>query len=201
MEQFISLFIKAVFVENMALAFFLGMCTFLALSKNVKTALGLGIAVIFVLAVTVPLNNIILNYLLAEGALTWISDDFATVDLSFWLAVVHQCGAASVQILEMFLDKFVPVLCNALGVPAVDYGELCNFGRAVVVERDYGFGESIVYGDDAGWLGADIVALAEIREKLAIELTRDLRSGHHLRHGGAHVAGLHVLLWRITVRS
>jgi len=117
MEQFISLFIKAVFVENMALAFFLGMCTFLALSKNVKTALGLGVAVIVVLAVTVPLNNLILNFLLNEGALTWISADFATVDLSF-LGLLSYIGviAASVQILEMFLDKFVPVLYNALGV-------------------------------------------------------------------------------------
>ena len=170
MEQFISLFIKAVFVENMALAFFLGMCTFLALSKNVKTALGLGIAVIFVLAVTVPLNNIILNYLLAEGALTWISDDFATVDLSF-LGLLSYIGviAASVQILEMFLDKFVPVLYNALGVflPLITVNCAILGASLFMVERDYGFGESIVYGVGAGlgWALA-IVALAGIREKL-----------------------------------
>jgi Na+-transporting NADH:ubiquinone oxidoreductase subunit E len=169
-EQFISLFIKAVFVENMALAFFLGMCTFLALSKNVKTALGLGIAVIFVLAVTVPLNNIILNYLLAEGALTWISDDFATVDLSF-LGLLSYIGviAASVQILEMFLDKFVPVLYNALGVflPLITVNCAILGASLFMVERDYGFGESIVYGVGAGlgWALA-IVALAGIREKL-----------------------------------
>lgn len=170
MEQFISLFIKAVFVENMALAFFLGMCTFLALSKNVKTALGLGIAVIFVLAVTVPLNNIILNYLLAEGALTWISEDFATVDLSF-LGLLSYIGviAASVQILEMFLDKFVPVLYNALGVflPLITVNCAILGASLFMVERDYGFGESIVYGVGAGlgWALA-IVALAGIREKL-----------------------------------
>lgn len=170
MEQFISLFIKAVFVENMALAFFLGMCTFLALSKNVKTALGLGIAVIFVLAVTVPLNNIILNYLLAEGALTWISDDFVTVDLSF-LGLLSYIGviAASVQILEMFLDKFVPVLYNALGVflPLITVNCAILGASLFMVERDYGFGESIVYGVGAGlgWALA-IVALAGIREKL-----------------------------------
>ncbi len=170
MEQMISLFIKAVFVENMALAFFLGMCTFLALSKNVKTALGLGIAVIVVLAVTVPLNNIILHFLLNEGALVWISDDFAAVDLSF-LGLLSYIGviAASVQILEMFLDKFVPVLYNALGVflPLITVNCAILGASLFMVERDYSFGESIVYGTGAGigWALA-IVALAGIREKL-----------------------------------
>ena len=170
MEQFISLFIKAVFVENMALAFFLGMCTFLALSKNVKTALGLGVAVIVVLAVTVPLNNLILNFLLNEGALTWISADFATVDLSF-LGLLSYIGviAASVQILEMFLDKFVPVLYNAFGVflPLITVNCAILGASLFMVERDYSFGESLVYGTGAGlgWALA-IVALAGIREKL-----------------------------------
>lgn len=170
MEQMISLFIKAVFVENMALAFFLGMCTFLALSKNVKTALGLGIAVIVVLAVTVPLNNLILHFLLNEGALVWISDDFAAVDLSF-LGLLSYIGviAASVQILEMFLDKFVPVLYNALGVflPLITVNCAILGASLFMVERDYSFGESIVYGTGAGigWALA-IVALAGIREKL-----------------------------------
>ena len=170
MEQFISLFIKAVFVENMALAFFLGMCTFLALSKNVKTALGLGVAVIVVLAVTVPLNNLILSFLLNEGALTWISADFATVDLSF-LGLLSYIGviAASVQILEMFLDKFVPVLYNALGVflPLITVNCAILGASLFMVERDYSFGESLVYGTGAGlgWALA-IVALAGIREKL-----------------------------------
>ncbi|MGB0966360.1 MAG: NADH:ubiquinone reductase (Na(+)-transporting) subunit E [Litorivicinus sp.] len=170
MEQMISLFIKAVFVENMALAFFLGMCTFLALSKNVKTALGLGIAVIVVLAVTVPLNNLILHFLLNEGALVWISEDFAAVDLSF-LGLLSYIGviAASVQILEMFLDKFVPVLYNALGVflPLITVNCAILGASLFMVERDYSFGESIVYGTGAGigWALA-IVALAGIREKL-----------------------------------
>ena len=170
MEAFISLFIKAVFVENMALAFFLGMCTFLALSKNVKTAIGLGVAVIVVLAVTVPLNNLILHYLLNEGALTWISQDYATVDLSF-LGLLSYIGviAASVQILEMFLDKFVPVLYNALGVflPLITVNCAILGASLFMVERDYNFSESIVYGVGAGigWALA-IVALAGIREKL-----------------------------------
>ncbi len=170
MEQMISLFIKAVFVENMALAFFLGMCTFLALSKNVKTALGLGVAVIVVLAVTVPLNNLILHYLLREGALTWISDDLAAVDLSF-LGLLSYIGviAASVQILEMFLDKFVPVLYNALGVflPLITVNCAILGASLFMVERDYSFAESVVYGGGAGvgWALA-IMALAGIREKL-----------------------------------
>ena len=170
MEQFISLFIKAVFVENMALAFFLGMCTFLALSKNVKTALGLGVAVIVVLAVTVPLNNLILNFLLNEGALTWISADFATVDLSF-LGLLSYIGviAASVQILEMFLDKFVPVLYNALGVflPLITVNCAILGASLLMMERSFNFAESAVFGAGAGvgWALA-IVALAGIREKL-----------------------------------
>ncbi|QGG79944.1 NADH:ubiquinone reductase (Na(+)-transporting) subunit E [Litorivicinus lipolyticus] len=170
MEQMISLFVKAVFVENMALAFFLGMCTFLALSKNVKTALGLGVAVIVVLAVTVPLNNLILHYLLREGALTWISADLADVDLSF-LGLLSYIGviAASVQILEMFLDKFVPVLYNALGVflPLITVNCAILGASLFMVERDYSFGESVVYGTGAGvgWALA-IMALAGIREKL-----------------------------------
>ena len=170
MEAFISLFIKAVFVENMALAFFLGMCTFLALSKNVKTALGLGVAVIVVLALTVPLNNLILNLLLKEGALTWLSPDLAAVDLSF-LGLLSYIGviAASVQILEMFLDKFVPALYNALGIflPLITVNCAILGASLFMVERDYGFGESIVYGAGAGlgWALA-IVALAGIREKL-----------------------------------
>ena len=117
MEQYIALFIRAVFIENMALAFFLGMCTFIAVSKKVDTAIGLGIAVIVVQSITVPVNNLLYNYLLKEGALTWISPDYASVDLSF-LGFLSYIGviAALVQILEMFLDKFFPALYNALGV-------------------------------------------------------------------------------------
>ena len=114
-EYYLSLFIKAVFVENMALAFFLGMCTFIAISKKIETALGLGIAVIVVLVITVPVNNVIYHYLLADGALAWAG--LPEVDLSF-LGYLSYIGviAAIVQILEMFLDKYVPALYNALGV-------------------------------------------------------------------------------------
>lgn len=170
MEHYISLFVKAVFVENMALSFFLGMCTFLAISKKIQTAIGLGVAVIVVLAITVPINNLIYGLLLKEGALTWISPDFATVDLSF-LGLLTYIGviAAMVQILEMVLDKYVPSLYNALGVflPLITVN--CAIMGAVLfmVERDYTFGESAVYGVGAGlgWALA-ITALAGIREKL-----------------------------------
>ena len=117
MEHYISLLVKAVFVENMALAFFLGMCTFLAISKKIQTSLGLGIAVVVVLAITVPVNNLIYTYLLKEGALAWAGEEFAQVDLSF-LGLLTYIGviAAMVQILEMVLDKYFPSLYNALGV-------------------------------------------------------------------------------------
>ena len=170
MEHFISLFVKAVFVENMALAFFLGMCTFLALSKNIKTALGLGIAVIVVLAITVPVNNLILTGLLKEGALTWISPDLAEIDLRF-LGLLSYIGviAALVQILEMFLDKYVPALYNALGVflPLITVNCAILGASLFMVERDYNFTESIIYGLGAGvgWALA-ITALAGVREKL-----------------------------------
>jgi Na+-transporting NADH:ubiquinone oxidoreductase subunit E len=168
MEHYISLFIKAVFVENMALAFFLGMCTFLALSKKVETAIGLGIAVIVVLAITVPLNNLIYTNLLADGALEWAG--LPGVDLSF-LGLLSYIGviAAAVQILEMLLDKYMPALYNALGVflPLITVNCAIMGASLFMVERDYNFGESVVYGVGAGvgWALA-IAALAGIREKL-----------------------------------
>ena len=170
MEHYISLFVKAVFVENMALAFFLGMCTFLAISKKIQTAIGLGIAVIVVLAITVPVNNLIYGLLLKEGALTWISDDFANVDLSF-LGLLTYIGviAAMVQILEMVLDKYVPSLYNALGVflPLITVNCAILGASLFMVERDYSFAESTVFGLGAGvgWALA-ITALAGVREKL-----------------------------------
>ena len=170
MEHYISLFVKAVFVENMALALFLGMCTFLALSKNIKTAVGLGIAVVVVLTITVPVNNLILNGLLKEGALTWISPALGDVDLRF-LGLLSYIGviAALVQILEMFLDKYVPALYNALGVflPLITVNCAILGASLFMVERDYTFGESLVYGLGAGvgWALA-ITALAGVREKL-----------------------------------
>ncbi|MCP4596309.1 NADH:ubiquinone reductase (Na(+)-transporting) subunit E, partial [Neptuniibacter sp.] len=163
-----SLAVKAIFVENMALAFFLGMCTFLAISKKVQTSLGLGIAVIVVLAITTPVNNLIYNMLLREGALAWAG--YPEVDLSF-LGYISYIGviAAMVQILEMFLDKYVPVLYNSLGVflPLITVNCAIMGAALFMVERDYNFGESVVYGISAGigWALA-ITALAGIREKL-----------------------------------
>ncbi len=168
MEEYLSLFIKSIFIENMALAFFLGMCTFLALSKKIETAMGLGIAVIIVQAVTVPANNFVYNNLLREGALAWAG--FPDVDLSF-LGLISYIGvvAAIVQILEMFLDKYVPSLYNALGIflPLITVNCAILGGSLFMVERDYSFGESVVYGvgSGAGWALA-IVALAGIREKM-----------------------------------
>ena len=170
MEHYISLFIRAVFIENMALAFFLGMCTFLALSKKVNTAIGLGIAVIVVMAITVPANNLIYNYVLREGSWAWLGEEYATIDLSF-LGLITYIGviAAIVQILEMFLDKYVPTLYNALGVflPLITVNCAIMGGVLFMVERDYNFPESVVYGIGSGfgWMLA-IVALASIREKM-----------------------------------
>lgn len=170
MEHYISLFIRAVFIENMALAFFLGMCTFLALSKKVNTAIGLGIAVIVVMAITVPANNLIYNYVLREGSWAWLGEEYASIDLSF-LGLITYIGviAAIVQILEMFLDKYVPTLYNALGVflPLITVNCAIMGGVLFMVERDYNFPESVVYGVGSGfgWMLA-IVALASIREKM-----------------------------------
>ena len=168
MGHYVSLFITSVFTENMALAFFLGMCTFLAVSKKVSTAIGLGVAVIAVMAICVPLNNLLYQFLLKDGALAWAG--YPNVDLSFlgllsYIALI----AATVQILEMFLDKFVPSLYNALGVflPLITVNCAIMGGVLFMVERDYNFGESIVYGigSGLGWALA-ISALAGIREKL-----------------------------------
>mgnify|MGYP000353735143 CR=1 FL=1 len=168
MEHYLSLFVRSVFIENMALAFFLGMCTFLAISKKIQAAIGLGIAVIVVLTLTVPVNNLIYTYLLRDGALAWAG--FPDVDLSF-LGLLSYIGviAAIVQIMEMFLDKFVPALYSALGVflPLITVNCAIFGGVSFMVERDYNFGESVVYGigSGVGWALA-IVALAAVREKL-----------------------------------
>ncbi|MBN98623.1 MAG: NADH:ubiquinone reductase (Na(+)-transporting) subunit E [Gemmatimonadetes bacterium] len=168
LEAYLSLFVKAVFVENMALAFFLGMCTFLAVSKKVETAAGLGLAVIVVQGVTVPANNLIYQHLLKEDALAWAG--LTGVDLTF-VGLISYIGmiAAMVQILEMFLDKFVPALYNALGIflPLITVNCAILGGSLFMVERDYNFGESVVFGlgSGVGWALA-IVALAGIREKM-----------------------------------
>lgn len=168
MEHYISLFITSVFIENMALAFFLGMCTFIAVSKKVSTAIGLGVAVVVVMAICVPLNNLLYQFLLKDGALAWAgmpNTNLSFLGLLSYIALI----AAVVQILEMFLDKFVPALYNALGVflPLITVNCAIMGGVLFMVERDYNFGESIVYGIGSGfgWALA-ISALAGIREKL-----------------------------------
>ncbi|NQU62782.1 MAG: NADH:ubiquinone reductase (Na(+)-transporting) subunit E [SAR324 cluster bacterium] len=169
LEAYLSLFIKSIFIENMALSFFLGMCTFLAVSKKVDTAMGLGIAVIVVQTITVPTNYLIYTFILREGALSWAG--FPNVDLSF-LGLISYIGviAAMVQILEMALDKYFPPLYNALGIflPLITVNCAILAGSLFMVERDYNFGESVVYGigSGAGWALA-IVALAGIREKMS----------------------------------
>ena len=168
LEAYLSLFVKSVFVENMALAFFLGMCTFLAVSKKIETAAGLGAAVIVVQGITVPANNLIYNYLLKEDALAWAG--LSGVDLTF-VGLISYIGmiAAMVQILEMFLDKYVPSLYNALGIflPLITVNCAILGGSLFMVERDYDFAESVVFGlgSGVGWALA-IVALAGIREKM-----------------------------------
>lgn len=168
MEHYIGLLIKAMFVENMALSFFLGMCTFLAVSKKIETALGLGIAVIVVQSITVPANNLALQYLLDDGALAWMG--LPEVNLRF-LSLITFIGiiAAIVQILEMFLDKYVPALYNALGIflPLITVNCAILGGALFMMERDYNFPESVVFGfgSGAGWALA-IVAIAGVREKL-----------------------------------
>ena len=168
LEHYLSLFIKAVFVENLALAFFLGMCTFLAVSEKVSTSIGLGIAVIMVQTITIPLNNIIYTWLLQEEALSWAG--ITGVDLSF-LGLISYIGviAAMVQILEMTLDKFFPALYNALGIflPLITVNCAILGGSLFMVERNYNFPESLVFGfgSGVGWALA-IAALAGIREKL-----------------------------------
>jgi Na+-transporting NADH:ubiquinone oxidoreductase subunit E len=170
MEHYLSLFMKACFVENLALAFFLGMCTFLAVSKNVKTAFMLGIAVIVIQTITVPMNNLIFQKLLKEGGLAWVSPSLGGVDLTF-VGLISYIGtiAAMVQILEMTLDRYFPALYNSLGIflPLITVNCAILGGTLFMVERDYNFPESVVFGvgSGVGWALA-ITALAGIREKL-----------------------------------
>ncbi len=168
LEHYLSLFVKSIFIENMALAFFLGMCTFLAVSKRVETAVGLGIAVVVVQAITVPVNNLIYHYVLQKGALAWAG--LEVLDLTF-LGLVIYIGviAAMVQILEMILDKFVPSLYNSLGIflPLITVNCAILGGTLFMVERDYLFGESVVFGIGSGaGFALAIIALAGIREKM-----------------------------------
>ena len=164
MEHYLSLFVKSIFIENLALSFFLGMCTFLAVSKKVKTAMGLGIAVVVVQAIAVPANNLVFTYVLKENALV------QGMDLTF-LGFITYIGviAALVQILEMFLDRYVPSLYSALGIflPLITVNCAIFGGVSFMVQREYNFPESVVYGVGSGisWALA-IVLMAAIREKM-----------------------------------
>ncbi len=177
-EHHLDIFLKAVFVENLALAFFLGMCTFLAVSKNVKTAVGLGIAVIVIMTLTIPANNLIYQYLLKEGALYKLLPSSVSAALSvtpesdfLFLGLISYIGtiAAMVQILEMTLDRYVPALYNALGIflPLITVNCAILGGSLFMVEREYNFAESCTFGfgSGVGWALA-IAALAGIREKM-----------------------------------
>lgn len=166
-----SLFLRSAFFENLAIVYFLGMCTFIAVSKNVKTAIGLGVAVIAVQGITVPLNNLLYTYFLAPGALARFGgESFESVDLSF-LGLISYIGviAAAVQILEMTLDRFFPALYNTLGIflPLITVNCAILGGSLLMIEREYGFGNSVIFGFGSGfgWAVA-IAALAGIREKL-----------------------------------
>ena len=168
MEHYINIFINAVFVENIILVFFLGMCTFLAVSKRVETAFGLGMAVIMIMTISVPLNHLIYYYLLREGALAWAG--LPDIDLSF-LGLVTYIGviAALVQILEMFLERYLPALQHALGIflPLITVNCAILGASLFMAEREYNYGESIVFGfgSGVGWALA-IIMMAAIREKL-----------------------------------
>lgn len=168
MSGYFELFIQSVFVENLALSFFLGMCTFLAVSKRVDTALGLGAAVVVVQVITVPTNTFLYHYVLEDGALAWAG--LPTLDLSF-LGLVAYIGviAAMVQILELVLDRYFPPLFHALGIylPLITVNCAILGGTLFAVERDYTMSESVVYGigSGVGWAIA-LIGLAGIREKL-----------------------------------
>ncbi|MDE2995998.1 MAG: NADH:ubiquinone reductase (Na(+)-transporting) subunit E [Bacteroidota bacterium] len=166
----VNIFIKAAFLENMVLAYFLGMCSFLAVSKTVKTAFGLGIAVIFVLAITAPLNWFVNTYFLTEGALSFIHPSLASVDLTFLQFIVFIATIASmVQLVEIIVERFFPPLYNALGIflPLITVNCAILGGSLFLIEREYAFDESVVFGLGSGFgFFLAIVALASIREKL-----------------------------------
>jgi Na+-transporting NADH:ubiquinone oxidoreductase subunit E len=170
MENLINIGVRSIFIDNMIFAYFLGMCSFLAISKKVSTAFGLGIAVVFVLGVTVPLNWIVQNYILTEGALSWISDDFKNIDLTFLQFIVFICViAAIVQLTEMAVEKFSPALYGTLGIFLPLIAVNCSIlgGALFMVGRPYDLAEATVYGvgSGIGWMLA-IVALAGVREKM-----------------------------------
>ncbi|HCD51671.1 MAG TPA: NADH:ubiquinone reductase (Na(+)-transporting) subunit E [Balneolaceae bacterium] len=171
MQDLLNIFVKSIFIDNMIFAYFLGMCSYLAVSKKVSTALGLGAAVIFVLTITVPANYLLQNYVLSEGALTWISPEFAEVDLSFLSFILFIAVIASmVQLVEMTVEKYAPALYGALGIflPLIAVNCAILGGSLFMQERNYAsISEATVFGlgSGIGWLLA-IVAIAAIREKI-----------------------------------
>ncbi len=170
MEHYINLGLRSAFLENMALAYFLGMCSFLACSKKVETAIGLGIAVVFVQVLTVPLNNLLLSYLLAEGALAWLHPSLAKLDLSFLAFILFIATiAAATQVVEMAVERYAPELYNTLGVflPLIAVNCVILAGSLFMQERSYAFADGVVYGVASGaGFAIAIIALAAIREKL-----------------------------------
>ncbi len=171
METYINLFIRSVFLDNMVFAYFLGMCSYLAVSKSVKTATGLGLAVIFVQMITVPVNYLLENFLLKEGALKWLGEDFAAIDLSFLSFIMFIATiAAMVQLVEMIVEKFAPALYTQLGIflPLIAVNCAILGGSLFMQQKEFiNVGEATVYGigSGTGWFLA-IVAIAAIREKI-----------------------------------
>mgnify|MGYP000164820739 CR=1 FL=1 len=171
MQELVNIFVKGIFIENMIFAYFLGMCSYLAVSKTVKTGVGLGAAVIFVLGITVPINYLLENYVLKEGALSWISEDFASVDLSFLSFIMFIAVIASmVQLVEMIVEKFAPALYGALGIFLPLIAVNCSIlgGALFMQDRQYPtIAEASAFGlgSGVGWFLA-IVAIAAIREKI-----------------------------------
>lgn len=171
MQEYLSLFVKSIFVDNMIFAYYLGMCSYLAISKNVKTSFGLGLAVVFVLTITLPVNWLLENYVLSEGALSWLGPQFAEVDLSFLsLLIFIAVIAAIVQIVEMVVEKFSPSLYNSLGIFLPLIAVNCSIlgGSLFMQQRAFptiGLATTYAFGSGIGWLLA-IVGMAAIREKL-----------------------------------
>jgi len=171
MQEYLSTFIGSIFMENMIFAYFLGMCSYLAVSKNVKTAMGLGIAVTFVQVVTLPINYLLENYVLKSGALSWLGEQFGSIDLSFLSFIIFIAVIASVvQIIEMVLEKFMPALYNSLGIflPLIAVNCAIMGGSLFMQQKEFanvGIATSYALGSGLGWLLA-IVGIAAIREKL-----------------------------------
>ncbi len=171
MEHYFNIFIKSIFIENMVFAYFLGMCSYLAVSKKVSTAAGLGVAVIFVLGITLPVNYLLENYVLKDGALAWLSPSFASVDLSFLSFIMFIAVIASmVQLVEMVVEKFAPVLYNQLGIflPLIAVNCAILGGSLFMQQKEFvNIGEASVYGlgSGVGWFLA-IIGIAAIREKI-----------------------------------